>query len=549
MRTTATRLFRSCDARCSVNYFMRRLALVQRAGAIPVCVFDGAPLPAKRAEEASRASKRAEAIARASEHLRSGNGAAAHEQFFKAVDVTPALAAQVISRLRAAGVEFIVAPFEADATLAHLASLPAPHGVHTVITEDSDLVALGARVFLKLDEHGQGVEIEPSSLPRCKEINLGGFTEDNWLEFCCLSGCDYVESLPGVGVKKAHALIRRHRTAVAAVRTLRFEGVVVPRGYEAAVADAVFVFRHAFVWCPQQRRVVHRTPLPAGTDPARVLALLGDPPPTEEAEGIASGALDPITRAPFAPHEFEGRAPPRAAAPPRGIAAFFSPPGAPPGTGAAAPRAAAAKRSSPGGDAPPCAAAPPASAAKRSRSSAAASLAARVGEILDRSPGGDGAAAAKHFYPPAASDGDTGGSDGATEEEARPSPPRRHPLAWPRTTQENAVGGGACGGARTASRSKFFAQPATNDGRAPPPSSTPANDGGCVEEGGGASDAAPAVPESRPTTFVSPVAALDTRLAAFERRLQSAGVKDTLPPRRSLAGPAQLFSAFVREKR
>ena len=33
-----------------------------------------------------------------------------------------------------------------------------------------------------------------------------------FLEMCILSGCDYINSLPGVGVKKAHGLIKRFRT-------------------------------------------------------------------------------------------------------------------------------------------------------------------------------------------------------------------------------------------------------------------------------------------------------------------------------------------------
>lgn len=57
--------------------------------------------------------------------------------------ISPLLAFQV---LRSENVEFVVAPYEADAQLAYLASLEAEKGgIAAVITEDSDLVAYGCQ--------------------------------------------------------------------------------------------------------------------------------------------------------------------------------------------------------------------------------------------------------------------------------------------------------------------------------------------------------------------------------------------------------------------
>lgn len=47
--------------------------------------------------------------------------------------------------------EFIVAPYEADAQLAYLSSLDADlGGIEAVITEDSDLIAYGCHTVRKL---------------------------------------------------------------------------------------------------------------------------------------------------------------------------------------------------------------------------------------------------------------------------------------------------------------------------------------------------------------------------------------------------------------
>lgn len=62
--------------------------------------------------------------------------------------------------LRSENIEFLVAPYEADAQLAYLATLEAERGgIAAVITEDSDLLAYGCqavRTFMKLWFVGDG---------------------------------------------------------------------------------------------------------------------------------------------------------------------------------------------------------------------------------------------------------------------------------------------------------------------------------------------------------------------------------------------------------
>ena len=74
-----------------------------------------------------------------------GKNKEAFECFQKCVDVTPEMAYQVILALRQLKVEYIVAPYEADAQLTFLTM----HGyVDAVITEDSDLIAYGCEKVL-----------------------------------------------------------------------------------------------------------------------------------------------------------------------------------------------------------------------------------------------------------------------------------------------------------------------------------------------------------------------------------------------------------------
>ncbi|KAJ0106598.1 hypothetical protein Patl1_19690 [Pistacia atlantica] len=82
----------------------------------------------------------------AMEKLKQGNVKAASELFQRAISITPAMAHQLIQVLRTENIEFVVAPYEADAQLAYLSSLEVEKGgIAAVITEDSDLIAYGCQ--------------------------------------------------------------------------------------------------------------------------------------------------------------------------------------------------------------------------------------------------------------------------------------------------------------------------------------------------------------------------------------------------------------------
>jgi len=81
--------------------------------------------------------------------------------------VTAEMAAELVVELKRLRVEFLVAPYEADAQMAWLADVPeARGGVAAVITEDSDLLCYGAvrAVLFKVDRAGACVEVQREHL-------------------------------------------------------------------------------------------------------------------------------------------------------------------------------------------------------------------------------------------------------------------------------------------------------------------------------------------------------------------------------------------------
>ena len=89
--------------------------------------------------------------------------------------------------------------------------------VDFVITEDSDLLVFGVtKVFFKMDLNGKGMEIDLTNIHKCNEFKMPAskkgdnlFNQDLLIKTCVLSGCDYLESIKGIGFKTALKLVKQ----------------------------------------------------------------------------------------------------------------------------------------------------------------------------------------------------------------------------------------------------------------------------------------------------------------------------------------------------
>ncbi|OMO97225.1 hypothetical protein CCACVL1_04623 [Corchorus capsularis] len=198
-----------------LDYFMHRINLLRFHKIIPVVVFDGANIPCKAATENERHRRRKDNRELAMAKLKEGDVKGAIELFQRAVSITPAMAHQLIQILRSENIEFVVAPYEADAQLAYLSTLEAEKGgVVAVITEDSDLLAYGcpATIF-KMDRYGNGEELVLSNIfdSVTSKPSFRNFDKELFTGMCVLAGCDFLPSVPGIGIVKAHSLVSKYR--------------------------------------------------------------------------------------------------------------------------------------------------------------------------------------------------------------------------------------------------------------------------------------------------------------------------------------------------
>ena len=204
----------------ALSFSKKMLHIFEQAGVKALLVFDGATPPTKlrtsQERRESREREREKGLALRAE----GRHEEARAAFSRSVTITTALARLLMEELRRREVPFIVAPYEADAQLAFLVR----NGyAAAAVTEDSDLMAYRCRsVLYKLDDRGHAKLAQWDNVRYAEHrgaLLFDGAWPNEWddwdahlfVDMCILSGTDHLRGVPGVGLKTAHALLRRHR--------------------------------------------------------------------------------------------------------------------------------------------------------------------------------------------------------------------------------------------------------------------------------------------------------------------------------------------------
>jgi len=189
-----------------IGMLTRTIKLMEN-GIKPVYVFDGKPPELKLLELEQRRAKRDAA----KESLKVAEEAGDAEAILKAqkgtVRVSREQNEQTKQLLRLMGVPVVEAPSEAEATCAALCR---DGKVHAAATEDADCLTFGTKTLVRnlMAAESQKKTILEVSLEKILEqLNI---TMDQFIDFCILSGCDYCDTIKGVGPQTAIKLIIQH---------------------------------------------------------------------------------------------------------------------------------------------------------------------------------------------------------------------------------------------------------------------------------------------------------------------------------------------------
>ena len=182
----------------------------------------------------------------------------------RCIDISWDMAKNLINACRQNQIDYIVAPYEADAQIAYLIKQKIGH---FVITEDSDLLLFGCDyVLVKLDHFGNGVLIRQSKISECLGPKSHNFNFEKFRQMCILSGCDYLPSLPGIGLKKARqffgiTMINDIKKALKNMPSyLKMKNLKIDQDYIDGFIRSENTFKYQLVFDPIARKLVPLTP-------------------------------------------------------------------------------------------------------------------------------------------------------------------------------------------------------------------------------------------------------------------------------------------------
>jgi len=306
-----------------VEFPLRLLHMLMSFHVHPVFVFDGCSSPAKTPTSLARKAKKAQAKQRALESLKMGNAREAARLMQQAFDVTHDMAGDLIAELKHRNIEFIVAPYEADAQLAYLSRIPVKEGgVDAVITEDSDLVAYGCKsILFKCSPDGFVQELrkerlfgpsEPvleahlgekkaqTKLKKNSFVRFDEWTDDQMCLLCILAGCDFLPSLMGMGFKTAYSLVKQGKTLDKTLEMMKKHtrwSTLLTDEYAENIRKAFETFRYSLVYDKRLSKAVHLQDLPDHLSQYQDdTDHLGPPMDPDVIHKIAHGIINPVSK-------------------------------------------------------------------------------------------------------------------------------------------------------------------------------------------------------------------------------------------------------------
>lgn len=197
--------------------FLSRTVNLMENGIKPVYVFDGAPPELKYKELCRRRKLKDRAENELGEAKQRLENAETEEEKIEAlseiekmnkrtVRVTKEHNEEAKHLLRLMGIPVVDSPSEAEAQCSELVK---GEKAYAVASEDMDTLVFSTPILLKrlTDSKHNTVEINFNKVLSGLELNY-----DQFVDLCILCGCDYCETIPGIGYKTAFKLIKKEKS-------------------------------------------------------------------------------------------------------------------------------------------------------------------------------------------------------------------------------------------------------------------------------------------------------------------------------------------------
>ncbi|XP_017125289.1 flap endonuclease 1 [Drosophila elegans] len=220
-----------------MGMFYRTIRLLDN-GIKPVYVFDGKPPDLKSGELAKRAERREEAEKALKAATDAGDDAGIEKFNRRLVRVTKEHAKEAKELLTLMGVPYVDAPCEAEA---QCAALVKAGKVYATATEDMDALTFGSTKLLRYLTYSEARKMPVKEFSYEKLLEGLSINSREFIDLCILLGCDYCESIKGIGPKRAIELINNYRDIETILDNLDTSKYTVPENWNYKVARELFI--------------------------------------------------------------------------------------------------------------------------------------------------------------------------------------------------------------------------------------------------------------------------------------------------------------------
>jgi len=211
-----------------VGMFQRTVRLVNN-GIKPVFVFDGKPPQLKSGELAKRTKKREEAEESKKDAVESGDQEAMAKFAKRTVRVTQKHNDDCKKLLRLMGIPIVEAPTEAEAQCSVMAKAGL---VYATGSEDMDSLTFETPVLLRHLTFSEARKMPIKEIHLAKVLQELNFTMDQFIDLCILLGCDYCDSIRGIGPVRALDLMKKHGSLEEVIKNLDTTKYPLPESFD-----------------------------------------------------------------------------------------------------------------------------------------------------------------------------------------------------------------------------------------------------------------------------------------------------------------------------
>jgi flap endonuclease-1 len=197
-------------------------------GIRPVYVFDGKPPQIKSGELLKRREKREKAQAALKTAQDDGNVEEQDKQSKRLVRAGQKENDDCKKLLDLMGIPTLTAPCEAEAQASFLAKSGA---VYATATEDMDALTFQTPVLLRKMTFANNSKAMIQTMHYDKAISGLGLNHDQFVDLCILLGCDYCDSIKGIGPKTALKLVLEHKSIETILKHIDREKYAVPEDW------------------------------------------------------------------------------------------------------------------------------------------------------------------------------------------------------------------------------------------------------------------------------------------------------------------------------